>query len=195
MRRPSCGRFCSSSADCQPLARQPQVSASHSPSTLVAAIAISALARRHEDPARPRFAWGMRNFDTRLERGFIDAAAFVRTHAARAIPLPSFRRTRRAGWTTMRRGWPRWLVCRPTWRGRAFRPATARHAAWSSSSGCPSCTASKRPATRTPPLRHSGRAGVDFLVTLGDRGPSFDPSGSRAAFRAAGAAVYQIGPR
>ena len=52
-------------------------------STLVAAIATSAVARRHEDPARPRFAWGMRNFDTRLERGFIDAAAFVRTHAAR----------------------------------------------------------------------------------------------------------------
>jgi hypothetical protein len=36
--------------------------------------------------------------------------------------------------------------------------------------------------------------GVDFLVTLGERGPSFDPSGSRAAFRSAGARVYQIGP-
>jgi hypothetical protein len=37
------------------------------------------------------------------------------------------------------------------------------------------------------------RVGVDFLVTLGERGPSFDPSGSRAAFRATGVAVYRIG--
>ena len=36
--------------------------------------------------------------------------------------------------------------------------------------------------------------GVDFLVALGEHGPPFDPSGSRAAFRAAGATVYQIGP-
>ena len=36
--------------------------------------------------------------------------------------------------------------------------------------------------------------GVDFLVSLGDGGPSFDPSGSRAAFRTPGAVVYQIGP-
>ena len=71
----------------------------------------------------------------------------------------------------MRRGWPRWLECRPTWRGRASRPATAQHAASSSSNGYRSCTGSKRPAMSTPPSTRCGAVGVDFLVTLGDSWP------------------------
>jgi hypothetical protein len=34
--------------------------------------------------------------------------------------------------------------------------------------------------------------GVKFLVVLGDRGPLFDPEGSRAVFRTRGAVVYRI---
>jgi hypothetical protein len=34
--------------------------------------------------------------------------------------------------------------------------------------------------------------GVKFLVALGDRGPLFDPEGSRAVFRTPGAVVYRI---
>ena len=48
---------------------------------VVAGIAIAALAERNENPGRPRFAWGVRHFDLRLERRIIEAAAFVRTRA------------------------------------------------------------------------------------------------------------------
>ena len=163
--------------------------------TLVAAIAITALARRHDDPARPRFAWGMRHFDTRLERGFIDAAAFVRTHAA-------------AGDT---------FALIPTDQTSRLDDDATRLAALAGVSAYlarASIQASNGPARRLvveqrlSELNRVATAsdanaafgtlrsvGVDFLVTLGYSGPSFDPSGSRAAFRSAGASVYQIGPK
>ena len=163
--------------------------------TLVAGIAITALARRHDDPARPRFAWGMRHFDTRLERGFIDAAAFVRTHAA-------------AGDT---------FALIPTDQTSRLDDDATRLAALAGVSAYlarASIQASNGPARRLvveqrlSELHRVATAsdanaafdtlrsvGVDFLVTLGDSGPSFDPSGSRAAFRSAGASVYQIGPK
>ena len=164
-------------------------------STLVAAIATSAVARRHEDPARPRFAWGTQHFDTRLERGFIDAAAFVRMRAAKGdtfalIPTdPTSRLDDDATRLAALAGVPAYL---------------ARAGIQASNSPARRLVVEQRLAelrgVETASDADSALAilrtvGVDFLVTLGERGPSFDPSGSRAAFRAAGAAVYQIGPR
>jgi hypothetical protein len=162
--------------------------------TLVAGIAITALARRHEDPARPRFGWGMEYFGTRLERGFVDAAAFVRAHAARGDTfalIPTDPTTRLDDAATRLAA----LAGVPAYLARA------------------SIQASNNPARRlvveqrlselhrvettsdvTAAFDTLRNVGVDFLVTLGERGPSFDPSGSRAAFRSAGARVYQIGP-
>ena len=74
----------------------------------------------------------------------------------RATPLPSSRQTQRAGSTTVQRGWRHWLECRPTWRGRASRRATTRHAGLSSSNACRSCTVSRRQAKSTPPSRRCG---------------------------------------
>ena len=162
--------------------------------TLVAGIAITALARRHEDPARPRFAWGMRHFDTRLERGFIEAAAFVRAHAAAGdtfalIPTdPTSRLDDDATRLAALAGVPAYLA----------------RASIQASNGPARRLVVEQRLSELDRVATAGDAnaafgtlrtvGVDFLVTLGEHGPSFDPSGSRAAFRAAGAAVYRIGP-
>ncbi len=162
--------------------------------TLVAGIAITALARRHEDPARPRFAWGMRHFNTRLERGFIDAAAFVRTHAARGdtfalIPTdPTSRLDDDATRLAALSGVPAYLARASI---QASNNPARRIVVEQRLSELQSVATASDTNAAFGTLR---RAGVDFLVTLGEHGPSFDPSGSRAAFRAAGAAVYQIGP-
>ena len=152
------------------------------------------LARRHEDPARPRFAWGMRHFDTRLERGFIDAAAFVRTHAARGdtfalIPTdPTSRLDDDATRLAALAGVPAYLARASI---QASNSPARRLVVEQRLSELHSVATASDANAAFGTLRS---AGVDFLVTLGERGPSFDPSGSRAAFRAAGAAVYQIGP-
>jgi hypothetical protein len=162
--------------------------------TLVAGIAVTALARRHEDPARPRFAWGMRHFNTRLERGFIDAAAFVRTHAARGdtfalIPTdPTSMLDDDATKLAALSGVPAYLARASI---QASNNAARRIVVEQRLSELQSVATASDTNAAFGTLR---AAGVDFLVTLGESGPSFDPSGSRAAFRAAGAAVYQIGP-
>jgi hypothetical protein len=161
--------------------------------TLVAAIAITALARRHEDPARPRFAWGMHHFDIRLDRGFVDAAAFVRTHAVRGdtfalIPTdPTSRLDDDATRLAALSGVPAYLARAGIQASNspARRVVVARRL--SELHGVETATDAKAA------LGTLRSVGVDFLVSLGDHGPPFDPSGSRAAFRAAGAAVYQIG--
>ena len=162
--------------------------------TLVAGITVTALVRRHEDPARPRFAWGMRNFDTRLERGFIDAAAFVRTHAARGdtfalIPTdPTSRLDDDATRLAALAGVPAYLARAGI---QASNSPARRLVVEQRLSELHSVETASDANAVFGTLRN---AGVDFLVTLGEHGPSFDPSGSRAAFRSAGAAVYQIGP-
>jgi hypothetical protein len=161
--------------------------------TLVAGIAITALARRHEDPARPRFAWGMSYFHNRLERGFIDAAAFVRTHAARGdtfalIPTdPTSRLDDDATRLAALAGVPAYLARASIQasNGPARRLVVEQRLSELHRVATASDANAAFETLRT--------VGVDFLVTLGKHGPSFDPSGSRAAFRAAGAAVYQIG--
>lgn len=161
---------------------------------LVAAMALTALARRHEDPARPRFAWGMSHFDIRLDRGFVDAAAFVRTHAATGdtfalIPAePASRLDDHATRLAALSGVPAYLARAsiqasngPVRRLVVERRLSVLHGVETANDADAAFDALRR-------------AGVDFLVSLGDHGPPFDPSGSRAAFRAGGAAVYQIGP-
>ena len=161
---------------------------------LVAGLTVSAFARRAEDPARPRFAWGTRNFDTRVERGLIDAAAFVRAHAARGdtfalIPTDSTSMldddaTRLAALS----GVPAYLARAgiQASHGQARRLVVEQRL-----SDLHRVETSGDASAAFETLR---TAGVDFLVTTGERGPPFDPSRSGAAFRAAGAAVYQIGP-
>ena len=140
-------------------------------STLVAAIATSAVARRHEDPARPRFAWGMRNFDTRLERGFIDAAAFVRTHAARGdtfalIPTdPTSRLDDNATRLAALAGVPAYLARAGIQASNSPARRLVVEQRLSELHGVE--TASDANAAFGT-LR---RAGVDFLVTLGDAWP------------------------
>ena len=137
----------------------------------------------------------MQHFDTRLERGFIDAAAFVRAHAA-------------AGDTFAL------IPTDPTSRLDDDATRLAALAGVSAYLARASIQASNDPARRLVVEQRLSElhrvetasdanaafdtlrsVGVDFLVTLGDSGPSFDPSGSRAAFRSAGASVYQIGPK
>ena len=162
--------------------------------TFVAGIAIISLAGRHDDPARPRFAWGMRQFNTRLERGFIDAAAFVRTRAAPGdtfalIPTdPTASLDDDATRLAALAGVPAYLARAgiQARNGPARRLVVEQRLSELNSVANASDTNAALGALRT--------VGVDFLVTLGEHGPSFDPSGSRAAFRTAGAAVYQIGP-
>ena len=162
--------------------------------TAAAGIAVAGIAQRDSNPARPQFAWGMRAFNTSLDRGFVEAAAFVRAHAAvgdTVAVIPPDSTTRLDDDATKLSS----LAGVPAYLARA------------------SIQASNNPARRLVVERRlselngiatAGDAdaafeklrgmGVDFLVTLGDRGPPFDPSGSRAAFRAGRTAVYHIGP-
>ena len=162
--------------------------------TVAVSITLTALVRWHEDPARPRFAWGMRHFDTTLDRGLIDAAAFVRARAEvgdtfALIPTdPTARLDDDATKLASLAGVPAYLAradiqasTGETRRGVVEQRLYQLHGV--------ETTSDVNVAFGT--LR---TAGVDFLVTLGKQGPPFDPSGTRAAFRAAGAAVYQIGP-
>ena len=136
----------------------------------------------------------MRHFDTRLERGFIDAAAFVRTHAAPGdtfalIPTdPTSRLDDDATRLAALAGVPAYLARASIQasNGPARRLVVEQRLSELHSVATASDANAAFGTLRT--------AGVDFLVALGEHGPSFDPSGSRAAFRAAGAAVYQIGP-
>ena len=113
-RRLSSGRSCSSSAHCRPPAHQPEGCASHS------------LRRWSPGSRSPRWPSGTRirrglalvgacNISTRFSS---DESSTQRRSSERtqrwATRLPSFRLTRRPGWTTMRRGWRHWRECRPT---------------------------------------------------------------------------------
>ena len=164
-------------------------------STLVAGIATAAVVRRHDDPARPRFAWGMQHFDTRLERGFIDAAAFIRARAAAGdtfalIPTdPTSRLDDGATRLAALAGVPAYLARASI---QASNSPARRLVVEQRLSELHSVETASDVNAAFDTLRS---VGVDFLVTLGDSGPSFDPSGSRAAFRSAGASVYQIGPK
>ena len=160
---------------------------------VVAGIAIAALAERNEDPTRPRFGWGMQHFGTTVERRIIDAASFVRTHAAvgdtfAVIPSDPAAWHDDATRLAALAGVPAYLAR----AGIQARNDEARRLVVEQR-----LSELQRVATASDPNAAFGalrRIGVDFLVSLGDGGPSFDPSGSRAAFRTPGAAVYQIGP-
>ena len=164
-------------------------------STLVAGIATAAVVRRHDDPARPRFAWGMQHFDTRLERGFIDAAGFIRARAEAGdtfalIPTdPSSRHDDGATRLAALAGVPAYLARASI---QASNNPARRVVVEQRLSELHRVETAREVNTAFDTLRS---VGVDFLVTLGDSGPSFDPSGARAAFRSAGASVYQIGPK
>ena len=160
---------------------------------VVAGIAIAVLAERNEDPARPRFAWGMQYFDTIVERRIIDTAAFVRTHAAvgdtfAVIPPDPAAWHDDATRLAALAGVPAYLAR----AGIQARNDEARRLVVEQR-----LSELQRIATASDPNAAFGTLrtiGVDFLVSLGDGGPSFNPSGSRAAFRTTGAAVYRIGP-
>ena len=163
--------------------------------TLIAGITIAALARRTDDPARPRFAWGTLYFGNKLDRGFIDAAAFVRARAAAGdtfalIPTdPTSRLDDGATRLAALAGVPAYLARASI---QASNNAARRLVVEQRLSELQRVETAHDVNAAFDTLRS---VGVDFLVTLGDSGPSFDRSGSRAVFRSAGASVYQIGPK
>ena len=163
--------------------------------TLVAGITVAALVRRTDDPARPRFAWGTLYFGNKLDGGFIDAAAFIRARAAAGdtfalIPTdPTSRLDDGATRLAALAGVPAYLARASI---QASNNPARRLVVEQRLSELHRVETASEVNAAFETLRS---VGVDFLVTLGDSGPSFDPSGSRAAFRAAGASVYQIGPK
>jgi hypothetical protein len=162
-------------------------------STLVAGIATAAIVRRHDDPARPRFAWGMRHFDTRLERGFVDAASFIRARAVAGdtfalIPTdPASRQDDGATRLAALAGVPAYLARAGV---QASNNPARRRVVEQRLTELYRVETARDVNAAFDTLRS---VGVDFLVTLGESGPLFDPSGSRAAFRSPGVSVYQIG--
>jgi hypothetical protein len=160
------------------------------PTLLVAAIGASVATTVNQDPARPQFAWGSQFFGTRLQRGLLEAARFVRTQAAVGdtfvlIPADPLGRlddaaTRFAALSNVPAYVARAGIQVLNGQGRRAvveqRLTTLKMIETADDS-----------ETVTQALR---AVGVRFLVALGDRGPRFDPDGSHAAFRAGGAAVY-----
>jgi hypothetical protein len=162
------------------------------PTLVIGALGAGIATSWHKDPAQPRFAWGSQHFGTRLDRGLLDAAAFVHTEAV-------------VGDT---------FALIPTDPGNQLDDAATRFAAMAdvpaylARAGIQVLNGRERRATveqRLAVLRQIETTtdvdaaflrlrtiGVKFLVALGDRGPLFDADGSRAAFRTAGAAVYRI---
>lgn len=159
-----------------------------------AGIATAALAGRNDDPGRPRFDSGIHYFGAIVDRRIIDAAAFVRTQAAvgdtfAVIPSdPADLNDDDATRLAALAGVPAYLAR----AGIHARTDERRRLVVEQR-----LSELQRVATASDPNVAFGALrtmGVDFLINLGDGGASFDPSGSRAAFRTSGATVYQIGP-
>ena len=152
------------------------------PALVIAAVGAGA-ATGITDRARPSFAWGAQHFATRVERGVIDAAAFVRAHAG-------------AGDT---------FALTPTEPAVVLADEAARLSALSgvpayvARAGIQRLNGQERSAVvdrrlaelhlvettndADAALLTLRTAGVDFLVVLGNQCPRFDPVCSRAAFR------------
>ena len=161
------------------------------PALVLAAVGAGA-AMGITDRARPSFAWGARYFATRVEPGVIDAAAFVRAHAG-------------AGDTfALTPAEPAVVLADEATRLSALSgvPAYVARAGVQKLNGQErSAVVDRRLAELNlvettndadAALLTLRKAGVDFLVVLGDHCPRFDPACSRAAFRTNAAVVYRI---
>jgi hypothetical protein len=161
------------------------------PALVVAAAGVGA-ATGIADRARPRFAWGARHFETRVEPGVIDAASFVRAHA---VAGDTFALTPTE---------PAAMLADEATRLSALSgvPAYVARAGMQRLNGLErSAIVDRRLAELTlvetttdagAALLTLRRAGVDFLVTLGGHCPRFDPACSRAAFRTKDAVVHRV---
>jgi hypothetical protein len=162
------------------------------PAVACAALAIGAIGQSSRERARPRFTWGMRNFEVKIDRGVIDAAAFMRSQATlgdtfAVIPTDASSMldddaTRLAALS----GVPAYLARAgiQALNGQDRRAVVEQRLA---TLKLVESTSDADAAFRT--LR---AAGVEFVVFLGDRRPQFDPSGARGAFRTTGTIVYHI---
>jgi hypothetical protein len=157
-----------------------------------ASLVAATVANRREDPARPRFEWGNQYFRPQVERGLLDAAAFVH---ARSVPGDTF-------------------VLLPAEPEHRLDDAATRFAAladlpaYLARAGIQALNGRDRQAAVVQRLAQLGeieaandpdaaflalrKIGVTFLVVRGPSGPRFDPDRSRAAFRGKDVAVYQI---
>ncbi len=161
------------------------------PTLILAALVAGMAANWDKDPAQPQFGWGSRHFGTRLDRGLLDAATFVRT---RAVVGDTFALIPTNRWNQEDDVATRFaaLANVPAYLARAgVQVLNGRERA---------ALAERRLAelnqiatTNDPEVAFSKlrEIGVKYLVALGDGGPLFDPDGSRAAFRTGGAAVYR----
>jgi hypothetical protein len=162
------------------------------PAIIVAVLGAGMFTSLNRDPARPHFAWGSAFFGIRLQRGLLDAATFVRAQAVvgdtfAMIPSEPLNQyddaaTRFAALANV----PAYLARAgiQVLNGRERRAAVEQRLA-----------ALRQIETASDPdavFLKLRAIGVKFLVALGDRGPLFDPDGSRAAFRTGGAVVYRI---
>jgi hypothetical protein len=157
---------------------------------LCAALCASVAMSVNKDPARPTFAWGKQYFGTSVEPGLLEAATFVRRRAVAGdafalIPVgPSNQATDAATRFAALSDVPAYLA-RPgiqVIHGQDRRAAVEQRLAVLKHIE----TANSLDAA----IKTLRAVDVKFLVALGDHGPLFDPDGSRALFRTAGAAVY-----
>jgi hypothetical protein len=163
------------------------------PAFIIAAVGSAAAAGSNEDLARPRFAWGSQFYGVKLDEGLFEAATFVRTHAVVGDTfalIPSDRLERLDDAATR-------------FAALANVPAYVARAGVQVLNGEDRrVTVEQRLAVLTEIAATDNidvvsqklqTIGVAFLVTLGDRGPLFDPDRRHAAFSTHGAAVYRAG--
>jgi hypothetical protein len=148
----------------------------------------------NHDPSRPIFSRGVLHYGIRVDRGLIDAAAYVRIHAVDGdcfalVPSdPDALMDDAATRLSVLSDTPAFLA-RPgiqVLNGRDRRAAVEERLAALKEV---ETTADSGAAFRALRKWH-----VRFLVALGTRGPLFDPDGSHAAFRTDVARVYRIEP-
>jgi hypothetical protein len=178
------------------LFRSPEVSwTGHWQSVRFAVIAtatIIAAAIAPGERARPTFAWGTRYYGLPIDRGVLDAAAFIRARAGAGdtlavLPVNTVERpgdpatvlvsltdvpayVALPGYEVLREPHSRALVKR---RFGTLRSVEASHDLGTA-------------------MARLGGEGVTFLVVLGPEGPDFDPARSGAAWSSARAAVYRV---
>jgi hypothetical protein len=156
-----------------------------------AALAASVVAYRSEQPVPPRLAWGWQFFGTAVDRGLIDAAAFVR---ARAVPGDTFAlipvqedatlddaATRLAGLADV----PAYLTRPAIHRVRPYlREVVDERVA--------RLRALQITSDRDAAFRVLRGMGVRFLVVLGPPFAAFDPAGAKANLQSGGASVFEV---
>ena len=161
------------------------------PILVVAALGAAAATSWNEDLARPHFAWGNRHYGARLDRGLFEAATFVHKQA---VIGDTFALIPTDQWTQLDDAATRFaaLANVPAYLARAgiqvLNDQERRASVEQRLAVLKEIETTNNLDAAFLKLR---TVGVKFLVALGDRGPLFDPDGSRAAFRTGGATVYR----